>query len=230
MYSIIIPTMWMSNLDKFLIQLGMLNSYNRISEILIIDNNINNLSVDRDLIKNIFSKVHIFPMSKNIYVNPAWNFGVNRSKEEYIVLLNDDLFTTPSIDFLLELHYRHTHKDIGVFGMNETCYPAWYNDVQNNIPLPIESNVCIEPSDGYALGWGCMIIMHRDKWVKIPEEIKIWFGDNFIANNFTKNKHPIYAYHNVVCSDWSQTVSELDINDILEKDRINYNRIINENT
>jgi hypothetical protein len=29
-------------------------------------------------------------------------------------------------------------------------------------------------------GWGCFILFHKDNWMVIPDEIKIWFGDNFI--------------------------------------------------
>ena len=70
MYTVIIPTMWV-NVTLLEKMICIYNQSNYINEIIIIDNN------PIDKIKLDFKKVKILTKNKNIYVNPAWNWGVS---------------------------------------------------------------------------------------------------------------------------------------------------------
>jgi hypothetical protein len=228
MYSVIIPTMWMVDLDRFKAQLLQLNNCDLVSDIVLIDNNPNFPMINKLRLIHNLHKINHIKMNENIFVNPAWNIGVKMSIGEYIILLNDDLITNPLIVDLIAMHDSHFDKDIAVYGMNETCYPSWHGHDYTDFIKEVGDIVSIKPSDGYALGWGCMIIMNRKLWVNIPDGIKIWFGDNFISDTFHKNKLPLYSYWGVKCTEWSQTIRKLDVNHIIEQDKTNYKKILNE--
>ena len=69
-YSIIIPTMWRSELIHQMLPLYDRSEY--VGEVIIIDNDPSKMP---DLSQ--FEKVRHYAMKENIYVNPAWNLGVS---------------------------------------------------------------------------------------------------------------------------------------------------------
>ena len=85
MVSIIIPTMWIPSLFCDAITEYLLSSI--IDEIIIIDNN----PQSRPLLPTN-EKLIVLTRNINIYVNPAWNWGVSVAKNENIILINDDIF------------------------------------------------------------------------------------------------------------------------------------------
>jgi hypothetical protein len=162
--SVVIPTMWKSN--KLEILLNNLNKFDVIGEILIIDNDYESKNIDT----NQYNKVVYLNMEQNIYVNPAWNLGVSKSNFDIVALINDDiLFDVSFFDQLIV-------SDETLIGVAEQSYKD-----QN------DNNFRLEDTDNRNWGFGCMIIFNKKYYVQIPEELKIWCGDDYLFRKF-KNR------------------------------------------
>ena len=78
-YSIVIPTLWKSNRTKKLIK--DLNDCQYVDEIIIIDNT---GTEERDTLPTIYPKLRMVSKGENIYVNPAWNWGIELAKNDLV--------------------------------------------------------------------------------------------------------------------------------------------------
>lgn len=166
MFSCIIPTIWKSKRIVKLVE-DLVNS-DLVGEIIIIDNDFSNS------IKLIDSpKIEIIKMNENIFVNPAWNLGVGLSKFDNIALINDDINFDSNV---FELFKNNELKDIGIIGMSTSNYNLSKNE-----------HVRYVSSNGINYGWGCLILFHKDNYVPIPEDLKIWCGDNWLASKIKTN-------------------------------------------
>ena len=94
--NIIIPTMWKEQKLVEYISSYVENPF--IQKIIIIDNN----HIERpksDIFKH--EKIELVSYRRNIYVNPAWNFGVRDSKYDLVCIMNDDIiFNIDVFDFI----------------------------------------------------------------------------------------------------------------------------------
>ena len=194
--SIVIPTMWKSN--KLEILLNNLNKCDVIGEILIIDNDYESKNIDT----NQYNKVIYVKMDQNIYVNPSWNLGVSKSNFEIVALLNDDIVF--DVNFFNQLSVA----DETIIGVAEQSYKG-----------PSDTNFRLEETDNRNWGFGCMIIFNKKYYVQIPEELKIWCGDDYLFRKF-KNKSIIKG----VYFDTTMSVtSDLPIfNEVKSNDEILY--------
>ena len=165
--SVIIPTIWNGNyIDDFI---DRLEKINRVGEVIIIDNNPSGINVDIEKYK----KVRHVKMDENIYVNPAWNLGTKIALFNIIALGQDDILF--DVDFL-------EHIDIEIdslVGIGIECYSS---DVESDIKLNIVEN--------RNWGYATFLMYNKDSYINIPEDLKIWCGDDFLFNNF-KNKFAI---------------------------------------
>jgi hypothetical protein len=212
-YSVIIPTLWKSNLEKFYDTLQNFCEDDRVKEIILIDNDITFKHPIKLKILEL-SKLKYYPQEENIYVNPSWNLGVKKSNGIYIIHMNDDFYITShhNITSLITSHHNHINKAVSIYGISTSCY----------IEEPTSSEIVITDNEGNGTGWGCFFIIARDKWVNIPNELKIWFGDDYITKHIKKNGGEVYTFKNIKASPFSQTVSIQTFNPIMENDRIIY--------
>lgn len=164
-YSIIIPTLWKSDRTKKLIE--DLRECEYVDEIIIIDNT----SPDEmDMFHE--PKTRLVSKGENIYVNPAWNWGIELANNECIALVNDDINFDPNIFGVIT---ENTLMYAGIIGMGEGNYKE---------PIDEERGPYIDmwKPGVNDWGWGCMILLKKAHWKPIPNEIKIWYGDNFIKD------------------------------------------------
>jgi hypothetical protein len=209
MYSVIIPTIWYQYLVDFRQVLENLDSSDFISEIILIDNDPNfDESIKKNILSNIIKLSHI-RMDKNIFVNPAWNKGVEISKSEWIVILNDDFWSNPSVSDIINWHFNQEKKEESLFGIHSHCYPS-FGDVtgyKNNFEDESFRTINLPPiettQEGLGLGWGCLLILNKKNWKPIPDELKIWCGDDFIYENWPNNN--IFSMKNILATKYSQT-------------------------
>jgi GT2 family glycosyltransferase len=174
-FSVIVPTIWRS---EYTIEL--LKKYSEcdlVGEIILIDN-------ASDLGKTInFDKVLHIKEPTNIFVNPAWNKGVALSKFDNIVISNDDILY--DVDYFLN-HLKYAINVIdtnGFIGMASDNY-----NLENNLESPYIDLYGSKPHTG---GWACLFFFKKQKWVNIPDTIKIYYGDNFIH----MYGNPIYEFN-----------------------------------
>lgn len=151
-FSVIIPTLLKSPyLRKLLIDL---EGCPEVGEVIIIDN----VGVMRGE-----GKQRILSKGKNIFVNPAWNWGVKEAKYDYICLCNDDVnFDTKVFKFLLNKK--------GITGLDTDCY---YNSGELKIEKINERN----------WGWGCVIFFPKKEYKEIPDDLLIACGDDYLIKN-----------------------------------------------
>ncbi len=193
MFSVVIPTMWRSM--RLLGMLHRLYNSDHVDEIIIIDN-------DKD---SRFSfdnkKIKLLEQDENIFVNPAWNLGVNECKNENICILNDDV--TFNVDEVFssatQVLSDHPSSCLGV-------HPLSYKEYNDSIKV----------AEGSAIGqgWGCCIFLNKENWVEIPDQIKIWFGDNWIVNNHEKCFSAAFK----IFTEMSTTSSMDSLNNVIKKD------------
>lgn len=142
---------------------------------------------------------------ENTYVNPAWNEWVKLATEKYIMIINNDLlleqwFEKPLIEAL--------HDNIMI---SSPIYTIWdkQNDVRYQHNRFNPNNLC----------WHCYC-MRKEHRPKIPESIKIWFGDNYIFETMKQRGMIQVACPNSRIHHFeSKTVKRPEVQAIIEQDK-----------
>ena len=201
-FSIIVPTMWIP--EKFTEAIKKYLKSSLVQEIIIIDNNPSQRPI---LPKD--DRIKILTKGYNIFVNPAWNWGVQTSKMENLIILNDDLVIENIEDILIELQ--------------KTCFDFVGLDFEN---LNKENKVQITKKEkGLTKGFGCFMFIRKKNYHYIPDNLRIWYGDNIL---FSKNTNiGKISFDNVEIS-LSKTIKKvIGSIEIIETDKKNYNEYRN---
>jgi hypothetical protein len=205
-FTLVIPTLWKSNR-----LLGMIEHYLQsefVGEIILIDNSkgyFNHFS-------EVPHKITLIQPDENIYVNPAWNLGIGISKFENICLLNDD------ITFDVKIFELLSNEDTlinGIIGISQNSYELIEN---TNLKLHQWQHGMND------WGWGCLIFLKKYMWVDIPNDIKIWYGDNFIKDINPNSKWILSGLK--VQTEMSTTSDLKEFNQVKNLDHQNYLKLL----
>ena len=158
LYTVVIPTMWKSDLLYLALE-QYINSL-WISEIILIDNEHN--LINQKKIKN--KKINIMSKKENLFVNPSWNIGCELSNNDNIIFINDDIFIS-DINKLIKVINNSNFDLVGLDLQNSNKY--------EEIKITEISNKTKRP-----YGFGCCFFIKKEKFKEIPNEIKIWYGDD----------------------------------------------------
>lgn len=162
-FSVIIPTIWKGPWISELLNRFCNTDY--VDDIILIDNDFKNALpiIEHKKIRRIIP-------NENLFVNPSWNLGVSLAKNENIIISNDDiLFNVEKyFEFLCSINDLSTY---GIIGVNSDNYSL---DTDIDITLNRYGEV---HNTG---GWACLLAFHEKSWKPIPEQLKIYYGDNFI--------------------------------------------------
>ena len=203
-YSIVIPTLWKSNrTDKLLKDL---EGCEYVDEIIVIDNT-SIYETDRTI-----GKIRMISFGENIYVNPAWNWGIELAKNDLIALVNDDINFDTNIFGVID---ENILNQFGIIGMGEGNYKEQTDETKGPYLDVWKPGV----NDW---GWGCMILLNKKNWIDIPDNIKIWYGDNIIKD---VNPSPKACLRNFKIETEMSTTSDESIWDEIKKE--DYNNFIN---
>ena len=156
-----------------------------VGEVIIIDNN---PSESQPLPNS--AKISLHLMAENIYVNPAWNYGVERSQFENILICNDDVNFNPSFLGIYDDSLQH----VGIIGM-----------AFENYQLKADHNIHLKPMKDRPYGWGCLMLIHKSKYTQIPEDLLIANGDDWLAQHATP-----FVLHGLSIQSEISTTSRLD--------------------
>lgn len=196
-FSIVIPTMWRSsNLLKMLVKY---QESDYIKEIILIDNDPEN-----KLDFTITDKITYITKGHNMFVNPSWNYGVSLCNYE-ILIVNDDII----IDDIDEVINLIIHSDYDILGVK-------MGKKTNDIGI---REINEFPMNHYGS------FLYVKNYTYIPEQIKIWYGDNILFD-FSKKRGIIENAG--IHSNSSSTVSEIknsSLKTILSDDKINYENL-----
>ncbi len=202
-FSIIIPTMWKS--DKIHQMLDVYQKNELVKEIIIIDNN---PSEKPNLEK--YSKIIYYTEGKNLYVNPSWNIGVSLSGYQ-IILANDDILIRDLTKILKSILLT----EFDIIGTQ-------LGEINDNFKI---DSVNKFPRNCYG------VFMYIKKYTYIPEQIKIWAGDNIL---FDKSKNRGVFKNAGIINDNGNKIIDGDTvrhvrntmgDDILLTDRVHYNNL-----
>ena len=182
MFSVIIPTMWRS--PRITQLLTDLCNCDFVGEVIIIDNDTTEY---RPLPLNAKYDIHL--MAENIYVNPAWNYGVERAKHDNILICNDDINFNPSFLGIYDDSLQH----VGIIGMEFTNYQ-----------LKADHNIHLKPMKERPYGWGCLMLIHKSKYTPIPDDLLIANGDDWLAQHATP-----FVLHGLAVQSEISTTSQL---------------------
>lgn len=207
MVSIIIPTLWKSDYIYDTIR-DFSHCGLEGMELIIIDNANSNYNFQAD-------NMTIVKQQENIFVNPAWNLGVEMAKNDIICLLNDD------ISINLETLYANISRfpEYGIIGF----------DANRNLTQTLNNDDDIwelEEATCRSLGFGCMMIMPKPHYEPIPSDLKIYFGDDMLYwLNKDHFKRKIYNIKNLYATgELSKTSKPYE--PILQEEVHHFDRII----
>lgn len=99
--TVVIPTLELSLRSTDFIVKEIEDNSKLVSRLIFINNNIKDTFTER--YKN-FKKVEVISNQKNLYVNPAWNYGMSLVATKYYGIINDDVyFNGQLIDDIIRL-------------------------------------------------------------------------------------------------------------------------------
>lgn len=155
-----------------------------VGEVIIIDN-----APGEEAEYRFHEKISMSFMPRNIYVNPAWNYGVERAKHDNILICNDDINFNPEFLSIFDDSLQH----VGIIGM-----------AFENYQLKADANIHLKAMKQRPYGWGCLMLMNKSKYVAIPEDLLIANGDDWLAQNATP-----YELHGLSIQSEISTTSQL---------------------
>lgn len=183
MISVVIPTL-QKDLNALKALLNNLNRDKAVGEIIIIDNSLKGFDHN-------FEKLRFIIPEQNLYVNPSWNLGVRESKFDYIALFNDDVIVSDT--FCTKL-LPYLSEDKGIFGSFGD--EIKYVDPEEFYATFEEKKIEASPTDCMINGFGVIMIGHKSAFPHIPEEMKVFCGDDYlfkINNDNRKKNYLIYG-------------------------------------
>jgi len=166
--SVIIPTLWKAK--EFTNHLvDVLIEEKSVGEIIIIDNAPTDFFYDNE-------KVVMLKQEENLYVNPSWNLGVEESDYDKFIILNDDIIIP--YNFISQLQNFLT-SDRGIIGIDAPSVISVKGFNDKNITF-LDRKIELKSIINRDWGFGIAIAGHRNSYHKIPENIRIWYGDDYL--------------------------------------------------
>jgi len=166
--SAIIPTLWKTK--EFTNHLvDVLIKDESVGEIIIIDNDPTDFFYDNE-------KVVMLKQEENLYVNPSWNLGIEECYYDKFIIFNDDIIIP--YNFVSKLEEWIT-EDIGLVGLDSASIIKVNQFDAENI-TKLDREIELQPVSNRNWGFGMAIAAHKKSYHKIPENIRIWYGDDYL--------------------------------------------------
>ena len=213
--SAIIPTLWKAK--EFLDHLvDVLIEDESVGEIIIIDNAPADFSYDNE-------KIFILRQEENLYVNPSWNLGIEESQYDKFIILNDDIIIP--YNFISHLQYLLT-EDKGVVGIDRKSVIKEDSFKDESVTF-LDRKIVLKPLNDRTWGFGIVIAGHKKSYYKVPENIRIWYGDDYLVNMNIEAGKINYVIDDLPIFTKMSTTSDLEeFNEIKEIDKLMYDRTV----
>ena len=211
--SAIIPTLWKAK--EFTDHLvNVLIEDESVGEIIIIDNAPADFSYDNE-------KVVMLRQEENIYVNPSWNLGIEESDYDKFIIFNDDIIIP--YNFVSQLESMLT-PDKGIIGIDERGVIKIPNFDSKNITF-LDRKIDLKPVKERGWGFGITLAAHRKSYYKIPENIRIWYGDDYLVQMNNEHYKTNYIVDDLPIFTMMSATSDLEeFEDIKNIDHLMYDR------
>jgi hypothetical protein len=216
MMSIIMPTLWKGEFYKNM--LPIFDAHPLVGEIVIINNNAT--ETDYVTIKKL-TKAVVHTPTENIYVNPAWNYGVKVSKYDVVCLYSDDVLF--DID-CLEQVYRTCTPDNGLVGFSIETISEKKSDLESlkKELLPWQT-LGVSPTPYMHYRYGICMFMHKSAYHEIPSEYKIYYGDTYLFDQNVLAAKQNYKIDGCVVATKMKTTSN-NFSEIVKQDEEHFNK------
>ena len=175
-FTIVIPTLQRSPLLPELV--AQLVGSPLVHEVLIV----NNSSRPADF---THPKCRVINLPENIYVNPAWNLGAREARTALLGLVNDDVLLNPRI---LGPISRRLARGTGIVGPASAAVRDIHAPRRRFPEIPVFIPVYERP---YA--FGTAMFLRRSDYVQIPDDLKVWRGDDYLFRRQTKRNRAMYG-------------------------------------
>lgn len=174
MITFVIPTLWKApEITSMLI--SQFERCEHDYELIIIDNA--NSGYD-----NPNPKIRVLIAEENIGVNPAWNAGVKEARYDYVCLVNDDIVFNVT-NFISNIKKFVENKgEFHLIAPFDTRGSKGYfsTTVNKDTDLWWENDKRMTHKE---FGMGCFMLFPKEVWIEIPEDIKIYYGDDILWYN-----------------------------------------------
>lgn len=190
--SIVIPTL-QKNKEMLDNLVKMLEKDDSVSEVIVIDNSCNGYNLD-------CSKLRVIVPEENLFVNPSWNLGVKEAKEDIVALLNDDI-TIPE-DFCKRIVDKMNNK-MGIVGFHRD----FIENIPQVMPVPESTELTLEKAEGRCGFFGIAMFFYKSSYIEIPEDIKIYWGDDWLYSQNKRRKRENYYISNQKIYHWGSLSS-----------------------
>ena len=213
--SAIIPTLWKAK--EFTDHLvDVLIEDESVGEIIIIDNAPGDFSYDNE-------KVVMLKQEENLYVNPSWNLGIEESDYDKFIILNDDIIIPYNFATQLE---KWLTKDRGIIGIDAPSVIKVADCSSENMTF-LDREIALKSIVMRDWGFGIVIAGHKESYHNIPENIRIWYGDDYLVQMNNEVGKVNYVIDDIPIFTKMSTTSGLEeFNEIKNVDMLMYNRII----
>ena len=209
--SAIIPTLWKAkNFINHLVH--VLISDESVGEIIIIDNDPTDFFYDNE-------KVITLKQKENLYVNPSWNLGIEECIYDRFIFFNDDIIIP--YNFVSKLHDSIT-EEIGLIGLDEKSIikDKKFDDERISI---LNRDIQLKPTINRNWGFGMIMAGHVKSYHKIPENLRIWYGDDFLFKTNNRLGKTNYVIDDIPIFTKVSATSDLeDFNEIKNIDTLMY--------
>ena len=219
MLTVVVPTMW--RYRPFVSFLNNLCKLEVIDEIIVINN-------DRDRTPwqdlRTTDKVRWVDQGCNLFVNPSWNLGVEMAQNPNVCIINDDVIVDFKLFILMDEFMTHNKLNIGLAGI----HPGDPNF--NQLPFTDGAIDLVGWRDewssstaGMRFGLGTLFFVRKENWIPIPEEMKLYYGDDWAFETTKHNGKDNYLITNCLYySPNAQTcvdiMKEIDYNETITKE------------
>ena len=213
--SVIIPTLWRAK--EFTDHLvSVLIEDESVGEIIIIDNK------PRDFFYK-FDKVVTSWSLENMYVNPSWNLGIEESSYDKFIILNDDIIIPHN--FVSQLEGMLT-PDKGIVGIDASYVIKIDSFDDKNITF-LDRKIELKSISNRDWGFGIVIAGHRKSYHKIPENIRIWYGDDYLVQMNNEQGKVNYVIDDIpIFTKMSATSDSAEFDEIKNIDTLMYDRFV----
>ena len=158
-----------------------------------------------------------------MYVNPSWNLGVEESDYDKFIILNDDIIIP--YNFVYELESLLT-EDKGIVGIDYKAVIATDGFMDENITF-LDRKITLKSIRMRDWGFGIVIAGHKESYHKIPENIRIWYGDDYLVQLNNERIKTSYVVDNIpIFTKISATSDLAEFEEIKNIDTLMYDRFV----
>jgi glycosyltransferase involved in cell wall biosynthesis len=196
-FTVVVPTMW--KYEPFKDFLNKLLECDDVGEVILIDNDPTRTPLEL----KCHIKLRYKTFGSNIFVNPAWNYGVENASYDYVCILNDDMKF--DLEVFNGLRSVLDDPNTGVCGIIPGI------EHYNQIPVTDGNYQIIPWQVGmHQFGFGCLMFVNKNSWTHIPDDLKIYYGDYFIFDKHLASGRTNYCIVNLKHeTPYAQTCSDM---------------------